>query len=180
MFFSIIVPIFNARKYIEECLQSIKNQSFQDFEVILIDDGSNDGSSDICDQFAILDKRFRSIHKRNEGVAKARNLGILSSVGKFLCFIDADDFLDSDYLNIFFKTIIENKDVDVIQVGFRNYPSKKECIPFPKIYSSFNEFVCTNKTPFFFFLALLLSKTVFRRSLFNVFSQYAVWGGFFV
>ena len=99
IFFSIIVPIFNAKKYIDECLQSIRNQSFREFEVILVDDGSSDGSGAICDAFADLDNRFHCVHQKNEGVSSARNVGISMSVGEYLCFVDADDVLVSDGLS---------------------------------------------------------------------------------
>ena len=90
---SIIVPVYKAEKYIRRCLDSIQTQTFTDFEVLLIDDGSPDRSGEICDEYAAKDSRFRVFHKKNGGVSSARNLGIDNSNGEFLCFCDADDFI---------------------------------------------------------------------------------------
>ena len=90
---SVIVPIFNAEEYLDECIESIINQSYKDLELLLIDDGSTDKSSSICDNYAQSDKRIRVFHKINEGVSVARNIGIEKSQGEWLMFVDADDYL---------------------------------------------------------------------------------------
>lgn len=95
---SVIVPIYNAGKYLEVCLNSVINQTYKNYEIILVDDGSMDDSGFICDQFAARDKRFRVIHKKNEGLICARKTGIMAAKGDYIAFVDADDWIDSDFL----------------------------------------------------------------------------------
>ena len=95
---SIIVPIYNAEKYLLECLTSIKKQSYDKFEAILVDDGSTDNSAKICKSFVKDDSRFIYTRKKNEGVSKARNYGINISKGEYITFVDSDDIIASDYL----------------------------------------------------------------------------------
>lgn len=90
---SIVIPVFNAAPYIEDCITSITHQSYQDFEIILVDDGSSDGSSIICDQLAANDNRIKTIHSINKGVSSARNIGIDNAIGQWIYFADADDML---------------------------------------------------------------------------------------
>ena len=92
-FFSIIIPVYNVKQYLGKCLESVLGQSFGDFECILVDDGSKDGSSELCDELACQDTRIRVVHKENEGVAIARNTGIRMAAGDFLMFLDSDDTL---------------------------------------------------------------------------------------
>lgn len=94
---SIIVPVYNGEKYLQRCLDSIQNQTYADFEVIVVDDGSIDGTREICDNMARRDLRFHIIHQANEGVAVARNTALTQAKGD-LVFIDADDYVDVDYL----------------------------------------------------------------------------------
>ena len=96
MKFSIIVPIYNVEKYIEKCLQSIKDQTFKNFEVIMVDDGSTDNSNKIMKLFE-KDKRFKSYSKKNGGLSDARNYGIQYTTGDYLLFIDSDDYIDKNY-----------------------------------------------------------------------------------
>lgn len=91
---SIIVPIYNVEKYIFKCLESIVNQSFTDFEVILVDDGSTDNSSIICNKFVTEDSRFKYFYKNNGGLSDARNYGLNYAKGKYVVFIDSDDFIE--------------------------------------------------------------------------------------
>lgn len=95
---SIVVPVYNVAKYIEQALESIVAQSFTDFEVLLIDDGSTDGSAEICDRYADKDTRFRVYHRANSGAAASRNFGIDKSHGDFIIFMDSDDYLSSNML----------------------------------------------------------------------------------
>lgn len=90
---SIIVPIFNAGQYLEQCLDSLLRQSYQKFELLLIDDGSTDNSGMICDQYKLLDSRIKVFHVENGGVCKARNIGIKETKGEYVLFVDADDIL---------------------------------------------------------------------------------------
>lgn len=97
---SVIIPIFNMEKYLEDCLESIINQENKDFEVILINDGSNDKSESICNHYINKDKRLTLINKKNGGVSSARNYGLKLAKGKFILFVDADDIISKDYLTI--------------------------------------------------------------------------------
>ncbi len=95
---SIIIPIYNAGPYLKECLQSIHQQTYQQYEVLLVDDGSTDDSSTVCQQYAASDSRFHYFHKENGGVSSARNYGIEQARGEWISFIDADDWVRTDYL----------------------------------------------------------------------------------
>lgn len=95
---SIIVPVYNVEKYLQRCIESILAQTLTDFELLLIDDGSKDKSGEICDNFALKDKRIKVFHKENGGVSSARNLGITKAQGEWITFIDSDDWVEPDYL----------------------------------------------------------------------------------
>ena len=96
--FSIIVPVYNIAKYLRGCLASIQSQTLTDFECLLIDDGSTDGSSAIIDEIATTDPHFKAFHKQNGGVSSARNVGLDHAQGEYICFVDADDTIASTYL----------------------------------------------------------------------------------
>ena len=100
---SIIVPVYKAENFLHKCLDSILSQSFEDYEVILINDGSPDNSGIICDRYATEDDRIRVIHQQNKGVSAARNAGIHMAQGEWLCFIDSDDYVSKTYLEDFMK-----------------------------------------------------------------------------
>jgi len=100
---SVIVPVYNAEKYLIECLTSIQKQSYGDFEVICVNDGSTDNSSGICQQYVDSDNRFSLINQDNKGVSSARNTGLELAKGDYICFIDADDIIDIDYLEKLFS-----------------------------------------------------------------------------
>ena len=95
---SIIVPVYNTEKYLRPCLDSIQAQTFTDFEAILVDDGSTDSSGIICDEYAAQDSRFVVVHKKNEGVAKARDYGFNKSIGEYVTFVDSDDYISLNYV----------------------------------------------------------------------------------
>lgn len=96
---SIIVPVYRAEKYVSKCIDSILNQSYPNWELILVDDGSPDNSGSICDQYAAKDNRIRVFHKENGGVSSARNLGLDIATGEWIGFVDADDWLETETLN---------------------------------------------------------------------------------
>lgn len=114
---SIIVPVYNIEKYVEHCLQSIQKQTFQDYEVLIVDDGSTDQSGVICDRFSNKDIRFKVIHKENEGVSIARNIAIDKAQGKYLLFFDGDDYVDSSCLEELLK-LIEAQKADAVIFGY--------------------------------------------------------------
>lgn len=109
---SVIVPVYNVDKYIEQCIRSILLQTYTDIEIIIVDDGSTDRSSEICDNLSLLDNRIIVIHQKNEGVSSARNVGINEANGKWICFVDGDDYLHPQMLE---KTISisENQNSDI-------------------------------------------------------------------
>lgn len=105
---SIIVPVYNVEKYLRPCLDSILAQTYANIEIILVDDGSKDSSGAICDEYAAKDNRIHVVHKENGGVSKARNAGIGCAQGEYLSFIDGDDTVDSDYIEIMYKEIVDS------------------------------------------------------------------------
>lgn len=118
---SIIVPVYNEKKYIRQCLDSILNQTYMDFELILIDDGSKDNSSYICDEYALKDNRVKVIHKNNEGLSATRNLGLKISKGEFISFIDSDDWIAKDMFQILMNNIVKYKaDISCGQIVRKN------------------------------------------------------------
>ena len=113
---SVIIPIYNARTYIEKCIKSIIRQSFWDYELILVDDGSVDGSGYICDTYAEQDNRIHVIHQLNQGVSAARNAGLEAASGRYVCFADADDWIEPDLFKICIDTI-ESNGADILHHG---------------------------------------------------------------
>ncbi len=111
---SVIVPVYNVIDYLEPCLNSLKDQTLENIEIIVVDDGSTDGSGDICDKFAENDPRFRIIHKKNEGLSAARNDGLDIARGQYTMFVDGDDWVEPDYCNIPYKTATETG-IDILR-----------------------------------------------------------------
>lgn len=105
---SIVVPIYNAAKYLPECIESLINQEYHDIEILLVDDGSTDDSPVICCEYEKIDHRIRYIRKENGGVSSARNEGIRFARGKYLTFVDSDDYLDRNIINLAVKLMIES------------------------------------------------------------------------
>ncbi len=125
---SIIIPVYNSEKYLEAALQSAKEQSYSNIEVLLIDDGSTDSSAAICDAFAAKDHRFRVIHQQNRGPSAARNRGIEEAKGEYLTFFDNDDLLHKDFIKILYGLCIEN-DCDIALT--KSFPFlEEEAIPY--------------------------------------------------
>lgn len=115
---SIIVPIYNSDRYLEACIESILSQTFTSFELILINDGSTDNSGNICNRYSRCDDRVIAIHKENGGVSSARNKGIDCASGRYVCFIDADDTVECDFLDQLSRISTEG-DYDFITGGFK-------------------------------------------------------------
>lgn len=116
---SIIVPVYNVEKYIRRCIESICSQTYSDWELLLVDDGSPDKSGAICDEYASIDSRIRVFHKENAGVGAARNTGIRNSTGNYIVFVDSDDFCDPVYLDNF--GLHEDKLADLTIQGFKKF-----------------------------------------------------------
>lgn len=127
---SIIVPVYNIANYLPYCLNSLLCQDFRDLEIILVDDGSKDGSQELCDEFAKLDSRIKVVHKLNGGLSSARNAGLDIATGKYLLFIDGDDYLANDAISAL-VAIAETQKVDFIQFGYEEvcgYDCSKEAL----------------------------------------------------
>ena len=110
---SVIVPIYNVEQYIHKCVDSILNQNFKDFELILVDDGSPDSCGKICDEYAQKDERVKVIHKVNGGLSDARNFGLEKAKGEYVSFIDSDDWVDENIYSESLKYMEEN-DLDIV------------------------------------------------------------------
>lgn len=132
---SIIIPIYNAEKHLEQCLESVCSQTHTDFECILIDDGSTDKSARMCDEWVKKDERFRVIHKKNEGVSAARNDGIEKVRGEHILFVDSDDWLEKDYVA---EMISHHGNAGLTVSGqIREYGDRKQKIFKPRQTTSF-------------------------------------------
>lgn len=122
---SVIVPVYNSERTLHRCVDSILSQTFSDFELILVDDGSSDSSGCICDNYARKDKRVRVFHKMNGGVSSARNLGLDNAIGKWVTFCDSDDYVEDDWLGIFMRCCSHDKCLIMQSVNFvGNVPVK--------------------------------------------------------
>lgn len=106
---SLVVPVYNVKDYVIECIDSIINQTYRNIEIILVDDGSTDGCSEICDVYAKEDARITVIHQKNQGLSEARNVGLRMSKGKYIAFIDSDDYISSQYVEILYSTVVNKK-----------------------------------------------------------------------
>ena len=122
---SIIVPIYKVEKYLDRCINSILNQTFKDFELILVDDGSPDRCGDICEEYAKKDKRIKVIHKENGGLSDARNAGLDIAKGEFVGFVDSDDFIHKDMYMILYDTLVKSKS-DISQCKFKYFSKENE------------------------------------------------------
>jgi len=115
---SVIIPIYKAEKYIEKCVKCVMSQTYQNLEIILVDDGSPDRSGVICEELAQADARIRVIHKENGGAATARNAGLDVMTGQYIAFVDADDYMELNYIETLYCTLSEN-DAQVVNCSFK-------------------------------------------------------------
>lgn len=123
-YLSIIVPIYNTEKYLGKCIDSILNQTYRDYELILVDDGSTDRSPAICDYYAGKDQRIKVIHKKNRGVMCARKAGLMVSCGEYISFVDSDDWMEPDFYSIFMNCC-QSTQADIIVAS--GYQEEKFC-----------------------------------------------------
>lgn len=113
---SVIIPVYNAEKYLRKCVESVIAQTYTDWEMILVDDGSNDGSADIIDEYAGKDTRIRTIHQENAGPGVARNAGIRNALGEYIVFLDSDDMVTPDYFEKLSRETADVVFIDIDQV----------------------------------------------------------------
>ena len=135
---SIIVPVFNSEKYIDKCLSSILAQTYPYYEVWIIDDGSTDKSGEICDRYSTMDRRINVIHQENSGVSAARNAGLQVLTGKYILFIDSDDYIENNMLEVLVKQAkLSDSDLVICQYFIESKNTRKE------IQLNFKEFYCS-------------------------------------
>lgn len=114
---SIIVPVYNVERYVQRCVTSIMDQSYKNLQIILVDDGSTDGSGRECDELALIDERIEVIHKKNGGLSDARNAGIDCAKGAFIGFVDSDDYIEGDMYEVLYNAIIQSE-ADFASCGY--------------------------------------------------------------
>lgn len=118
---SVIVPVYNSEKTLNRCIDSILSQTFSDFELIIVDDGSSDSSGEICDNYAKIDNRVKVFHKQNGGVSSARNLGLENVKGKWVTFCDSDDYVSPVWLDIYIRSC--RNDIELVVQNYNNLDS---------------------------------------------------------
>ena len=129
---SVITPVYNTEKYLIRCVDSIVGQTYNDIEIILVDDGSSDKSGSICDKYALGDSRVRVVHKKNGGVSSARNAGISLSKGKYICFVDSDDWLEQDYFSLVSGVLLKQDVFLLLNNYIRDFGAGYVCEVFEK------------------------------------------------
>ena len=146
---SIIVPVFNSEKYLDRCVQSVFDQEYQDWELILVDDGSTDGSLSMSMGYAAADKRVKVLHQENKGPGAARNLGIIRANGMYTVFLDSDDYIKPDYLRRLSKEIADVVFIDVDFVDKNRHILRKEYMSeyYKKDINSLTRSQMTGKIP---------------------------------
>ena len=122
---SVIVPVYNTEKYIDKCIQSIVNQTYESLEIVVIDDGSTDKSTLICDKWKDKDSRIKVIHKKNGGLSDARNIGIDNSSGEFVCFVDSDDIISPNMVEDLMNIVLCNNN-DIVCCNFARFIDGEE------------------------------------------------------
>lgn len=138
---SVIVPVYNVEKWLRRCVDSILAQTFTDFELLLVDDGSTDASGAICDEYAQRDSRVRVFHKPNGGVSSARNLGLNNAKGEWISFVDADDWVATDAFEVISNTACKSE-TDIVSFGFWSVKKDdKKPILLPSIESGKDNFI---------------------------------------
>lgn len=173
MLISVIIPIYNAELYLKTCIDAVLGQSYTNFEVLLINDGSTDNSADICDEYLKRDNRIKVVHKQNEGSASARNVGLELAQGEYIVFIDADDYIESEYLQILVNKASE-ENADIVQCDYLSVKNiadiqcieKKNVAYATEVFSNidFLECFCDKRT--YLPIAVLWNK-IYRRELFD-------------
>lgn len=114
---SVIVPVYNTKKYLNQCIDSIIGQSYKDIEIIIVDDGSTDGAGTICDSYKEADSRIKVIHQKNKGLLSARLTGVINAEGEYIGFVDSDDWIAGDMYELLMSTA-ENADCDIVSMGY--------------------------------------------------------------
>lgn len=142
---SVVVPVYNVFNYLNRCIQSLLAQTYEDYEIILIDDGSSDGSSDLCDKLASEYEQISAFHKKNGGLSSARNLGAQKAKGEWITFVDSDDYVSDSYLQDLYKLVVKfDADMAITRVELRLESQANEVRP-----KRFDDFVTDRQGGFF-------------------------------
>lgn len=164
---TVIVPVYNVENYIKKCVESILNQTYRELEIILVNDGSTDNSSVVCDEFKTIDNRVKVIHKKNGGLSDARNAGLAIASGDYITFVDSDDYIATDMYRVMIDAMRRNEaEIGVCGIGYitNGVSSEISCLPTEKVYRE-KEALCT------YFSTNDLNASVcnklFKRSLFE-------------
>lgn len=172
---SIIVPVYNTKKYIDRCVNSLINQTYNNIEIILVDDGSTDGSSELCEKYKNADSRIQVLHQKNAGASCARNQGIEIASGDYITFCDSDDYYEKDKIEIQLNNLLE-KNTDVSIIGIQvDYPNGKSRTRFNtgKSYlwqepnTDYIKFLLSDELFPFSQYALLIKRNICKRILFE-------------
>lgn len=138
---SVIVPVYNVESFLKRCIDSLLSQTYKNYEVLLIDDGSSDNSGNICDKYVEKDYRFQVFHKVNEGVSSARNLGLDKARGEWVCFVDSDDWVEECYLENFIEQLDESVDL-VLSSFWKHWENNNQIeaviLPSIEIFGNYN------------------------------------------
>lgn len=137
---TLIIPVYNTKKYLDECVKSVISQTYTNLEILLIDDGSTDGTSQMCDTYLSIDERIKVYHKTNEGLGLTRNYGVERAHGKFISFLDSDDRISQDFIETLYRCTLEN-DADVCKGGFTRFKGNEaiKCTRYDKAIYRGNE-----------------------------------------
>lgn len=126
-YFSVILPIYNVEKYLERCIKSVLENSYDDYEIILVDDGSTDHSGTICDEYEVKSDCIKVLHKKNGGLSSARNAGLEVAEGQYIFFVDSDDWITPDALQAIYEATV-NSHPDILKFNYRAMPSGKDSV----------------------------------------------------
>lgn len=124
---SLIIPVYNVEEYIRKCLDSVVRQKYENLDIVIVDDGAEDGSGAVCDEFAKKDKRVRVFHKKNGGLSDARNFGIKKARGEIIAFVDSDDFISEEFVGAMYDEMV-GRSADVVVCGYNMVKLKREVI----------------------------------------------------
>lgn len=166
---SVIIPVYKVEKYLDKCVESVINQTYPELEIILVDDGSPDSCPSICDNWARRDERIKVIHKENGGLSSARNAGLDIADGEYVFFLDSDDYISEDCLELLFRAVLSDKsDVavcDVVRVGEAGEQLKPSVVSEDKCVSREDIFSCVGKRGFW--LYVISCGKLFKSELFE-------------
>lgn len=124
---SVIIPIYKVEQYLDECVESIINQTYKNLEIILVDDGSPDGCSQMCDEWSRKDDRIRVVHKKNGGLSSARNAGLDVATGEYVSFVDSDDFIATDALRSLYERFNDDEGIGIVSGMIYRYQDGNTC-----------------------------------------------------